>query len=1336
MSCYRPEDVIRFVAGALGGASLVAMEAHIEACQACFLQVAAAAADVSDNERRELRSRVPQASRLARSLAPPSALTTLAGAEEPDTGEALRRTIGPYTLTGMLGVGGMSIVYRGRHQGTGREVAIKAVRTPFVAAYLAMLRQEVEFLREAKHPGIVSVLDFDLTAGDPWYAMELFEGPTLREYNQRLWPVDGGDMDAPAEVPRAAGGRLAEVLRLYARLCHPVAFINGAGLVHGDLKPANVFLRDQLQPVVMDFGLASKAKGTVGRDALDVTGKIRGTLPYIAPETIRGQLPDARTDVYALGCMLYETLVGAPPFVSRSGAEIVDMHLRAEPLPVGRRVRGVPPALDDLMGRLLAKLPEARFGHASALGHALETIAAGLDGSVAEVAGHAPLVSEAGMPLFRPPLVGRVRELSAIADRLQRSDAQTGGLVLVSGESGIGKTFLVSEVAQRALIGGTHVITGECLPLSARSDAPSDAGSAPLQPFRRFFQSLRDRCHARGAGEVQALFGARLPLLSAYLPALATLPTHEGQPEPPRALPAPAARERIVAAVVDTLLAYAGRRPVMLALDDLQWADDLSLAVLDRLDAPECAAVPLLVVGTYRSDEAPEALQRLARKPGVHDLRLGRLGPDEVRAMIGGMLSMAVCPDALVAYVHQHSEGVPFFVAEYLRAMLAAGALRYRDGAWQTTSSGDSLPSAVPGSLQELLRGRVARQPAAARDALDGAAVVGRQFSASLLARMGNRPAREITAALAHAAAAQLIETDGFDGYRFAHDKLRETIYDGLPVARRRELHAQAARAMEDEEPTPPEWFGALARHHEQSGNAERAVERLAQAGQHALAMAAYADADRFLREALQLEADLPQRRPAVERARWLRERADALQGLGQMDASAAVLKQSAALLGRPFPQSKAGFGLRLTREMARQTWHRVRPTGIAAAGAEQRDAVAETVRVFGRMVRAAFYLGRDDDLVYASTVSLNESERLGACPDLTIAYTNAAMMAGVMPARGLAEKYLTLASRSLTEVTDPEAQTWLLQGEAAYRTWSGDRARALICLGAAAEVARTQGYYRRWDEVECARVGLDLFAGYHARIAERLEEVVVRARRRRDLQIQVWTTVQRVEAAVIRGEHEAAQSALNEIEDVLPSSSRPDRIWAYGLAAYVQWQLGAAEAAEQTAREALALMEQGPPVHNHCIDSYARLAEAALLMTAQAGSGSARAARLDLARRACKVLTRAARVFPIARPQAALHSGRLDLYRGRARPAGVIARWTEAIELARALTLPYHELRLHQALLGVLPTSDARHALHAASVERLLVDLELTPGASGTQPTAESSGRRVEVERQPQAQA
>lgn len=593
MVCSRAESVDRFLAGHLESGALADMEAHVEDCEECFLRVALGAAELPEPDRASLHLRSTDGSRLAGSLTPRSlARTTVDDGEARPDLDWSRQTIGPYVVTGFLGMGGMSVVYRARHQVSGREVAVKTVKMPFVASSLAMLRQEIEFLREAQHPAIVTVLDSDLMADDPWYAMELFEEPTLQEFNRRLWrererPVSG-------LRPAAAGGRLADVLRLFARLCDPVAFLHGAGMVHSDIKPSNIFVRGNEFPVLMDFGLASRTKGTIGRETLDVTGRIRGTLPYIAPEIIRGKLPDARADLYAVGCMLYESIVGEPPFTSNSGTKIIDMHLGVAHTPASARVTDVPPQIDELLARLLAKSPAERLGHASALAASLRSIAQPLSSTPEPT--RTVVSSDQATPLFRPPLVGRERELDTILDSVNRARrASAGRMILLAGESGIGKTFLSAEVAQRALLAGVKVITSECLP-STPAGVFTEAGAAPLQGFRRLFEALRDRCRERGQAEVERLFGERLVLLGEYLPALRRLERGGDPSGGPPPLPASAARERIVEAVLDTLAAFVTGRPSLLALDDLQWADDLTLAVLERLDDEFLSRVPLVVL--------------------------------------------------------------------------------------------------------------------------------------------------------------------------------------------------------------------------------------------------------------------------------------------------------------------------------------------------------------------------------------------------------------------------------------------------------------------------------------------------------------------------------------------------------------------------------------------------------------------------------------------------------------------------------------------------------------------------------------------------------------------
>ncbi|HVR29911.1 MAG TPA: serine/threonine-protein kinase [Thermoanaerobaculia bacterium] len=297
--------------------------------------------------------------------------------------------VGPYRLLEPIGRGGMGAVYRAEHVETGLRVALKTVLVAH-ATELAAIRSEINALRRLTHPGIVRILDAGVEGAVPWYAMELLEGETLHGFQRGAWSswVDSFDdlietagTDAPTQQAHpsashatrgmavrdgapAAAGKLPEALTLARRLCSPLAYLHELGIVHRDLKPANVFVRPDGRPVLMDFGLVSRWSAGGGRDVLEIAGTLAGTAAYMAPEQVRRERVDARSDLYALGCMLYELVAGRPPFCGHGVARTLEQQLTEAPEPPSSRVAGVPAGLDELVLRLLAKRPRDRIGHA------------------------------------------------------------------------------------------------------------------------------------------------------------------------------------------------------------------------------------------------------------------------------------------------------------------------------------------------------------------------------------------------------------------------------------------------------------------------------------------------------------------------------------------------------------------------------------------------------------------------------------------------------------------------------------------------------------------------------------------------------------------------------------------------------------------------------------------------------------------------------------------------------------------------------------------------------------------------------------------------------------
>lgn len=803
-------------------------------------------------------------------------------------------TIGAYRILEQLGRGGMGVVYRAVHLESGLQVALKTVKVP-QAWLLQSIRREIHALARIRHPGVVRILDHGLDEGLPWYAMELVEGPTLRQHCAELaaksqphdararqdqsgvassqegtetivgeseqglaaarhpgvptpGPGSRAELRALLRMP-AAGGALRPVLGVVRRLCSSLAFLHGEGIVHRDLKPSNVLVRLDGMPVLVDFGLASHAGGELSRETLRVDTEAVGTSHYMAPEQVLRQSVDARADLYSLGCILYELVTGQPPFVGKLPGEVLLQHLRAEPRPPSELAEGVPEALDRLVLRLLAKQARERLGHA-------DDVAAAL----------AELGAEDGMDLpsprpraylYRPGFAGREQPLEMLRKRLDELAHGKGGIALVGGESGAGKTRLMVELGREAKSRGIEVLAGECLAI----------GGGPLEALRRPLQALCDRCQERGAEEAERLFGARGPVLSVYEPAVDQLPglnAHATLAD----LPRQDALLRLYRCLEETLVASAASAGEVLLLDDLQWADELTLSFLEHLAGTKALqSVPVLILGTHRTEETTGRLQTLLERGEVERLRLGQLDEVAVGTMIGDMLALVPPPPVFSRFLAIQSEGSPFFVAEYLRAAVSEGLL-WRDsgGRWEVAESVEaqllpvteqarqpvSLP--LPRSLRELVGRRLHGLTPEARRLTEAAAVLGRESGVAVLRHMTGLEESVLFSATDELLRRQVMEDAGDGRLRFVHDKIREVADEELSADARPILHRGAAEAIEAIlMPEHRDLLGELGRHWEAAGERSKAAGSYLPAARDAAARYAHQEAERLYRAYLRL---------------------------------------------------------------------------------------------------------------------------------------------------------------------------------------------------------------------------------------------------------------------------------------------------------------------------------------------------------------------------------------------------------------------------------------------------------------------------------------------------
>jgi serine/threonine-protein kinase len=253
-----------------------------------------------------------------------------------------KRQIGPFEIERQLGAGGMGIVYLATHLPTGKKVALK-VLTPALSSDVKLLKRferEIDILKRMSHPNIVKYYGGGTQDKQRYYAMEFIDGGSLQDVLKKRRRLTW-----------------EQAIQVGRQLCSALEHAHNAGIIHRDLKPANLFISRRGRLKLGDFGIARDTEAT----ALTAAGKTVGTYAYMAPEQIHGNAPISRkTDLYATGCLLFETLTGETPFVGDNPAEMLMQHLNDYPRNVREVVSDCPIWLDELIERLLAKEPDER----------------------------------------------------------------------------------------------------------------------------------------------------------------------------------------------------------------------------------------------------------------------------------------------------------------------------------------------------------------------------------------------------------------------------------------------------------------------------------------------------------------------------------------------------------------------------------------------------------------------------------------------------------------------------------------------------------------------------------------------------------------------------------------------------------------------------------------------------------------------------------------------------------------------------------------------------------------------------------------------------------------
>ena len=1119
-----------------------------------------------------------------------------------------------YEHLGVLGRGSTGTVHRAHDRLHRRIVALKTAtaESPDAGVFASrrdsqlgtseLLSREFVLLNRLRHPNVIASLDYghDET-GRAFFTMDLQDNArTLREAARH----------EPATVR----------IDLLVQLLHALAYLHRRGLVHRDVKPENVLCAGGFVKLV-DFGLAVEAGHVDERPS--------GTLAYCAPEVLRGGPTSEKADLYAVGVIAYEMVAGRHPFDTSSSATLLRSVFHGHP-DLGEGA--VEPRIGAVLRRLLARDPADRFDSAidviAELGRALDR--------------RLPIETPSTRESFLQgaELVGRDAEMRRLRASLPEPGSP-GRAIVLSGESGVGKTRMLEELAVDAMVGGARVLRGQ-----ARHE-----GSRPYEPWRSVLRLLAMLTEPNDF---------ETSVVAAVVPDVASV---LGRDLPKARELDPEATHLRLVRVIEALL----RRcpvPLVVVLEDMQWAGTESLKLFQRVQAlaPEVA---FLLIASCRAEgrAIPKELSE------AEHIALDRLGSGDVARLCNAVLGAPLGEESksLVDVVWRESRGNAFAALEVLRALAdEAGGLERL----ATFRSDDRVG---PRSAR-LVDRRVQGLSDTDRAFLRTAAIAGRELDLDVLSAV--HPDLDVRHAAARAAEATLLSS--VQGrWWFAHDKLRDAIVDALSDDERRRIHAALARAVVA---VAPRSVSTLAHHFRAAGDSASEKTYAALAGEEFLRTGAYHEAIPYLTRALELfrpNEDRPTER--IERARLQRQRGEALFRCGKLAEGRRSLAASLATLGRPLPETP----LRLGRELLLASFEQLRLRTREARGRARPPAVAdlpeyeEAILAYTELSRLAHHLN-DERLVLCVTLgALNLSEQGGFLEHhARLAAVMGAVM-GLVPAHPWARTYFARAHRLCAALGETSVEAFVLAHQGYYEAGVGDWRACQAHLQRSIDLYDEIGDVRLGEESISILAYALCYQGDTRRSLELFRRLERSGEERADQQIVSWGLVNRIRLLVRTGQKADLERLLvttdglvvDSITKAVRDGARIDLAMAHGDLS----------AAREAAVDAASFLERSGARSFMVCSTYSSIAAAFLACWAETRGTDDDLGRAAL--RANRELARIARVFPIAEPARLLHAGSFEALRRR--PTRSRLLWERAARLAAERTLPFEEGRARDALAG-----------------------------------------------------
>jgi hypothetical protein len=727
----------------------------------------------------------------------------------------------------------MGSVYLVHDNQLGTEVALKTLNLSG-GIDLYRFKREFRVLADIKHPNLVTLHELIFDGAMCLFTMEYVAGVPFDRYllGAENWP--GGDSAPIPPVPQPETDRLLQTVR---QLCVGVHAVHEAGCIHRDLKPSNVLVTESGRVVVLDFGLAREAS----RDTVSGAG-LSGTPGYMAPEQVleRPCLPSA--DWYAVGIMMYEALTGRLPFAGPTFDVLRRKQSEDPPSPLQLNPRANA-LLSELCVQLLVR-DESRRPKGPEILSRLGVCDA--ERSLPPISRHAPMVRSF------PIVFGRAQELHALSQAYDKAREGQLAVVAVEGASGIGKTcliesFLTSLRADCDPVSAPLVLRGRC----------HERETLPFKALDNVVDGLSLRLASLSSDDQAYALPADILYLSTIFPVLRQLKlTDQRRYALPSVCDATELRNQAFVAFRQLLEHLARMHPLVIFIDDLQWVDFDSLALLRALtQQPGAPALLLITCSRTTTDQTQDdSLLRIARDiPHAEVIPLGPLSPEDTRSFVANLLHGDDMASAIQNHIAEaavrEAGGNPFFTVEFVHH-LRTSALPKQGLQWPVDGSAFGLDA--------MILERAGKLPETSQRMLQFIAVAGDPLPQQVLASaagvtFGSKDWEHGISALVEECLIRRAGRQGQDIAEPYHDRIRETVVAGLDEVTLRRVHARLADAVEQ---LDGDRTDMLARHWLAADDKERAKRYACEAAAEARAKLAFNRAAQLYQTAVELESN------------------------------------------------------------------------------------------------------------------------------------------------------------------------------------------------------------------------------------------------------------------------------------------------------------------------------------------------------------------------------------------------------------------------------------------------------------------------------------------------